>query len=337
MGTDWVNFEVGRSEWIFGQACWPGTQWPPGPQSIFASGIGLGTAGFRAGADSEGGESQAVLRAALHAGIRVIDTATNYGDGFSEAAVGIEVRGAVRAGIADRDSIAVVSKAGYLPGKHPGSPGHSLDPSFLKQQIAASRRRMGLGTIDAYLLHNFEEQVLVGSGWTALSAAFAALEEEAAAGHIARYGVAAAEGFLFGDPGFHSLQRLLEHATRAGGVHHHFGVIELPVSLWRREAFSTTAYTVRSKPATTLDLARDLNLVVLGSIPLGHGKDGAQAVEFLRNLFPEPAIEPYKMIALQFARSIPGVHVVLPGITKLTHLSEALALTRIPRWDLASV
>jgi aryl-alcohol dehydrogenase-like predicted oxidoreductase len=122
-----------------------------------------------------------------------------------------------------------------------------------------------------------------------------------------------------------------------GGTDNHFRVIELPVSLWRRESFSATPYTVRGRPASILDVAADAGLIVLGSIPMGHKRDAGPAAGFLQTLFPHTQIESPKMMALQFARSVPGVHVVLPGISKLVHLTEAIALMRIPRWELASV
>lgn len=336
MIADWLHTEVNRTEWLPGRAAWPNPGWPPDEGSVFGSGIGLGTAGFWPGDDSRVRQAHEVVRTAIRSGIRLIDTATNYGHGFAEAAIGAAVRAAVTEGHVDRSDVAVVSKAGYLPDGGAAGPAHSADPAFLRREVAASRARMGLCTIDAYLLHNLEEQMLPGgSGWEGLPDALRALEAEASEGHIGCYGVAAAEGFLDGDPGFHSLERLLECAQRAGC--NHFRVIELPVSLWRREAFSTAPYTIRGSPATILELAKEAGLIVLASIPMGHGWGDPQAVEFLRALFPDCGIESPAMMALQFARSVPGVHAALPGISTLAHLGEAVELSRIPRWDLEAI
>jgi aryl-alcohol dehydrogenase-like predicted oxidoreductase len=276
-----------------------------------------------------------VVQGAIRAGLCVIDTATIYGHGFAEVVVGDAVRRVVLEDRFDRQKIMVVSKAGYLPHTRAAGPPHSIDPDFLRGEVAASRRRMGLETIDAYLLHNLEEQIVVdGVGWAAVPDAFTALEAEALEGHIGCYGIAAAEGFRAGEPGFHSLQRLLDYAREVGGNDHHFRVIELPVNLWRREAFTTTPYHIRRRPANTLDLAAEAGLLVLGSIPMGYGRDGHEAIEFLRGLFPANQIESPVIMALQFARSVPGVHVVLPGLSTLAHLHEAIAVAHLPRWDL---
>jgi aryl-alcohol dehydrogenase-like predicted oxidoreductase len=338
MGTDWLNSQVSRAEWLPGRAAWTQRGWPPDESSVFGAGIGLGSAGFWPAGGNEGSQAQDVVRTAIRSGIRVMDTATNYGHGFAEVAIGAAFRAAVLEGVVRRDDVAVISKAGYRPEGATGSPLHSIEPAFLRREIDASRRRMGLYTIDAYLLHNLEEQMVGGgSGWAAVPDALGALEAATAAGDIGCYGVAAAEGFLEDYPGFHSLERLLECARQAGGVDHRFRVVELPVSLWRREAFSTTPYTLRGSPATLLELAREAGLVVLASIPMGHGRDGRQAADFLRALFPDTGIESPAMMALQFARSAPGVHAALPGISTLAHLVDAIELTRIPRWNLEAV
>ena len=337
MGTKWPSSEASRAQWLPGRAAWTRGVWPTDTSAVFDPGIGLGTAGFWSGSE-EGGQAQEVVRNAIRLGVRVIDTATNYGNGFAEAATGGAIRAAVLEGLVSRDEVAVISKAGYLPESNKGTRPHSIEPSFLRGEIDASRRRMGLCTIDGYLLHNLEEQMMAGgSGWSGVPDAFNALEAGVAAGDIGCYGVAAAEGFLEEYPGFHSLERLLEYARQAGGVGHHFRVIELPVSLWRREAFSTTPYQVRGLPATLLELAKDAGLVVLGSIPMGHGRNGRQAVEFMRTLFPDTQIESPAMMALQFARSVPGVSLALPGISTLAHLMEAIELARIPRWNFSTV
>ena len=336
METGWPSSEAPRVEWLPGRAAWTQCERPPDKSPLFGAGIGLGTAGFWSGSHGNR-QAQEIVLGAIRLGIRVIDTATNYGNGFAEAATGAAIRAAVLEGFLNREEVAVISKAGYLPQNGKGTPLHSIEPLFLRGEIDASRRRMGLCTIDAYLLHNLEEQMMPGApGWGAVRDAFSVMEAGVAAGDIGCYGVAAAEGFLEEYAGFHSLERLLEYARQAGGVGHHFRVIELPVSLWRREAFSTTSYKVRGSPATLLELARDAGLVVLGSIPMGHGRDGRQAVEFVRRLFPDTQIESPAMMALQFARSVPGVSLALPGISTLAHLKEAIELARIPRWNLGT-
>jgi aryl-alcohol dehydrogenase-like predicted oxidoreductase len=335
-GTDWPDIAVAPEHWLTGRAGWFGHVRVAADKSPIGAGIGFGTARLRPGDDGTHHDAAAIVRAGIEAGIQVIDTASNYGNGLAEVAVGTALRTMAAIGAVDRDDIVIVSKAGYLPTEDPRHQGHTIHPAFLCQSIAASRRRMGLATIDAYLLHNPEEQLVSGrSGWTVLPDTFGALERAASEGAIGCYGVSAAEGFLAEEPCFHSLQRLLGIARDVGGPDHHFRVIELPVSLWRREAFMATPYLVEQRPTSTLELAAAEGLRVLASSPLGGRRDRQEATQVLRSMFPDcPIISP-AMLALQFTRSVPGIHAALAGVSTPRHVVELRELMSVPRWDLA--
>jgi len=335
MGTDWRGFEVNRAEWLDGRAASLEHGSPLCKSNLTWSGVGLGTAGFQPTNATHTRHIIEVTGAAIYSGIRIIDTATNYGQGFAEVVVGAAMRRAVLDGRLNRRDITIVSKVGYLPHALAGGPIHSIDPDFLRGEIAASQRRTGLATIDAYLLHNPEEQMASnGVGWAGITDAFRELEAAATTGHIGCYGVSAAEGFLAGEPEFHSLERLLSIARLVGGDDHHFRIIELPISLWRRDSFATTPYHIGGRPASTLDLAAQERLLVLGSSPMGGGRDASNTTDLLRLLFPTTSIKSPTMLALQFARSIPDVHGVLAGITNPAHLEEVITTMHMPRWDL---
>ncbi len=110
----------------------------------------------------------------MRAGVNLVDTSANYGDGGSEILIGQVLARAVRGSVAGReDPVVVVTKAGYLQGtalelaheRQPPYPDlvryqdncwHCLHPEFLADQLALSRQRLGLQTIDVFLLHNPE-------------------------------------------------------------------------------------------------------------------------------------------------------------------------------------
>ena len=106
----------------------------------------------------------AALRAGLDLGMSLIDTAEMYGEGGAESVVGEAIR-------ERRDGVFVVSKF---------YPHHATRPK-LKAACDASLRQLGIERLDLYLLH--------WRGPTPLEETVATLEELAALGKIARWGV----------------------------------------------------------------------------------------------------------------------------------------------------
>ena len=104
--------------------------------------LGLGT--WRLGENGRTRRAEvAALRLALDLGYRLIDSAEMYGDGGAEEVVGIALDEALRAGACRREDLVIVSKV--LPG------------NASRQGVVAacerSRQRLGVDTIDLYLLH----------------------------------------------------------------------------------------------------------------------------------------------------------------------------------------
>jgi diketogulonate reductase-like aldo/keto reductase len=104
--------------------------------------LGLGT--WRLGEHAHTRRAEvAAVRLALEIGYRLIDTAEMYGDGGAEEVVGAALAEALRAGDCRREELTVVSKV--LPSN-----------ASLRGVVAAcerSRARLGVDTIDLYLLH----------------------------------------------------------------------------------------------------------------------------------------------------------------------------------------
>jgi diketogulonate reductase-like aldo/keto reductase len=132
--------------------------------------LGLGTWKFGDALSTRAAEIGSV-RTALELGYRLIDTAEMYGEGGAEEVVGTALDDAIRAGDIRRDEVIVVSKV------YP----HNASRAGTRAACDRSRRRLGLDTIDVYLLH--------WRGQYALQETVDAMQALAAAGHIRRWGV----------------------------------------------------------------------------------------------------------------------------------------------------
>jgi aryl-alcohol dehydrogenase-like predicted oxidoreductase len=93
------------------------------------------------------GEAVAVLRRAVELGVDFVDTADSYGPGVSEEII--------RAALQPYDGVVVATKGGLLrTGPHQW---HVLgDPTYLRQCVEMSLRRLGVERIDLYQLHRVD-------------------------------------------------------------------------------------------------------------------------------------------------------------------------------------
>jgi len=104
--------------------------------------LGLGT--WRLGESASSADQEvSLIRKAMDIGYRLFDTAEMYGEGGAERVLGRALAHALREPGCHREHLRIVSKA------YP----HHGDVSGLRRACDASRRRLGLDTIDLYLLH----------------------------------------------------------------------------------------------------------------------------------------------------------------------------------------
>ena len=210
------------------------------------SSLGLGTYLGDDGAAVDAGY-EACIAVALGAGINVFDSAINYRGQKSERAVGRALAKAFAAGRARRDEVFVSTKGGYFPhdaddprpmrryvqesfldsGLAPrdeiAQQCHSIAPAYLRDQVARSLANLGLQTIDLYYLHNVETQLGAVDRETfreRMRRAIETLEEEAAAGRIAAWGLATWDGLRVPPehPDHLSLAAVLAMAKEVGGA-----------------------------------------------------------------------------------------------------------------------
>jgi aryl-alcohol dehydrogenase-like predicted oxidoreductase len=115
-----------------------------------------------------------LLDAFIAAGGNAVDTAHVYGNGASERAIGEWLRQSGR-----RDDLVIISK-----GAHPDLADWvpRVNPVAIAQDLAESLERLGVETIDLYLLHRDDPNVPVGP-------LVDVLNEQVAAGRIRAFGV----------------------------------------------------------------------------------------------------------------------------------------------------
>lgn len=314
------------------------------------SSIGIGTYLGPATRDADASYSSAIVRA-IELGCNFIDTAINYRHQRGERCVGAALRTACEDG-ARRSELVVSTKAGYLPfdGELPQdmhryvreqyverlqlAPGemverHCIAPAFLRDQIARSRVNLGLETIDAFYLHNPEEQLRSLDRTTferRLRAAMAVLEESCQQGHIASYGLATWAAFRESaeHPQYLSLDEVVRWAAEVGGPQHHFRFLQLPLNLKALEPCMLANQWHDGRWCTLLHVAQAHGIHVVTSAPLLQGR--------ILGRLPPPIQEAFATLSsdvqrtVQFVRSIPGVGSVLVGMSRPQHVEENLAL-----------
>ena len=126
--------------------------------SLDVSAVGLGCNNF--GWHIDEGASQAVVDAALDAGVTHFDTAELYGDGASESFLG-------RALGARRGGVTVATKFGYRAGDGPAG---QAAPDAVRRAVEGSLRRLGTDVIDLYYLHRPDPDTPVADTLGALAA-----------------------------------------------------------------------------------------------------------------------------------------------------------------------
>ena len=314
--------------------------------------------------DDDDRRYEAAIGLALASGSNLVDTAINYRCQRSERAVGRAVARAIAAGVVRREEVVVCTKGGYVPldGAPPATReayeaylereffargvmapsdvahgGHSLAPSFLRDQVARSRVNLGLATIDLYYLHNPEQQldVLAPDAFrAALRDAFAALEECVARGEVARYGVATWRALRVppGAKGHLALVDLVAVAREVAGDGHHFAAVQLPVSLAMPEALrdATQPLAGRSarRPVPLLQAAHEMGVAVVASAPLMQAQLVRGLPPQLRDTFPRCETDAQR--ALAFVRAMPGLGAALVGMRTAEHVRENLRAAAAP-------
>jgi len=251
-------------------------QLPPGTTTLSLPVLGLGTWRFGEASSTRQAEIASVRRA-LELGYRMIDTAEMYGEGGAEEVVGAALNDAIRVGDVRRDEVIVVSKV------YP----HNASRAGTQAACDRSRRRLGLDSIDVYLLH--------WRGQHPLQETVEGMHALTAAGHIGRWGVS-----NFDVDDMEELVAVAEDCA-LNQVWYSLGERDPEFALlpWLRERrMPLMAYS-------PIDQGRAADDPLLGKIAEARGLTAAQ-------------------VALACVLQQPGV-IAIPKATGATHLGENLA------------
>lgn len=120
--------------------------------------VGLGCNNFGMRLDDQA-SADAVVHAALDAGVNYLDTADVYGDGVSETMLG--------AALGDRrDEVVVATKFGHRSAR--GDNGVGASRAFIRTSVEASRQRLGIDVIDHFQLHQPDDATPIAETLVAL-------------------------------------------------------------------------------------------------------------------------------------------------------------------------
>jgi aryl-alcohol dehydrogenase-like predicted oxidoreductase len=302
---------------------------------------------------TDGAYTDAIV-AAIESGINVVDSAINYRFQRSERSVRAALKKLFAKGYS-RDEIVVCTKAGFLTpdGEMPADPNvyfareflekdiftaediaagcHCMAPTYLSNQLEASRRNLGLATIDVFYLHNPETQLSEVSPEVfraRMREAFLFMESAVASKAIRAYGLATWNSFR-DDPkaqGYMSLKEMADIARDVAGDDHHFRFVQLPFNIAMPEALTRPNQMIDGKMVPMVQAARALNIALVTSAALLQGQLTKNLPAFVGAAL---GLKDNAALALQFARSVPGLTTALVGMSKVEHVKANVALVGV--------
>jgi aryl-alcohol dehydrogenase-like predicted oxidoreductase len=266
---------------------------------------------------------------AIEAGINYFDTADMYSMGISETVSGRWLRE-----LANRDEVVIATKVNFPMGATADAPNMSgLSRKHILQACDASLNRLGVDTIDLYLIHRFDHEVPIDE-------TLEALNDLVRAGKVRYLGASSTAAWR--------LMQALSISERHG---------------WARFIAMQNHYNLlyREEEREMIPLCLDQGVGIMPWSPLGRGlltrptpadadiHEGgtarAASDTYSPTLYDHPAdrlvidaVEhvaaarglPMGQIALAWLLSRPGVVAPIIGATKLAHLDsaiEALSIT----------
>ena len=319
---------------------------------LFLSNIGMGT--YLGNPDNITDEQvKNAVKESIIAGINVIDTAINYRAQKAERSVGKAISELIEEGKISRDQIFISTKNGYITNdgdikedfwqyinrelvskgvikQNDISSGyHCMSVSYLEDQLARSRKNLGLDCVDLIYIHNAVEgqfkDISKEEFLKRLRDVFNFYETKRKEGQIRYYGMATWECFRVenNNPQFLELGNIVSMAEEIGGEDHGFRFIQLPYNMYLDQALMIKNQTIDGKQGTILDSALHHKIGVFTSVPL------MQAKLLSPGVMPEFGNLKPSLRALQFTRSTPGVLSPLVGHKQESHVKENLEIMTI--------
>lgn len=304
-----------------------------GGTSLRVSEVGLGCARLGGIFQQDVRPFLDLVAAAVDSGITFFDTADMYSQGESETLLGRALRG-------KRDRVVIATKAGYrlparrrllsrlkplvrpliralglrreqFPASVRGEPTQEFSPAYLRRAVEGSLRRLRTDRIDLFQLHSPPADVIERAEW------LEALEALRREGKILHWGISCdtADAALAAlrQPGAASIQIPLSLIERRVAEAALPAARERGVAVIAREVL---ANGLLAKDAASVDLARYCSSPeeqALRSQQIAHHRRTAESsgVTLLQ-------------LALQYARTLPGVSVMLIGASTSEQLRGSL-------------
>ena len=298
-----------------------------GRSGLRVSAVCLGTMSFGDGQDATGSQDRPwtiddatadeVMRTAAEAGVQFIDTADIYSHGSSE-----EVTGRLVGKYFSRDEAVVATKV-FMP-MGPGPNGGGLSRKHILSAIDASLQRLNMEYVDLYQIHRFDPSIPIEE-------TMGALHEVVASGKARYIGASSMHAWQFAKAQ-HAADAI--GGTRFISMQNHYNL------LYREEEREMIPQCI------------DMGVGVIPWSPLARGilagsrsRGGERRTTrsntdaFADYLYTESdfdvvdvveqiAIErgvPMAQVALSWLRTRPGVTAPIVGVTKVHHLTDALA------------
>lgn len=265
-------------------------------------------------------------RAAVAAGVRVIDTAPVYARGDAHAQLARL--------LLDHPDVRVSTKASHMTARQAEAARqarvitsqeaarcHSINPAYLEHRIAANLAELGRKRLDLLYLHNPEHDVHGDRDQLRkqLTQAFTVCEQAAHQGEIAGYGIATWSGF---SSDAFTIQDLLAAATdAAGSAQTHLRAIQLPVNLVQITPLAQALCGVG--PITQ---AAEAGLEVWASAPLSGGELTSLVTADLADFISSGSTP--AAAALAAVASTPGLTGALLSASTPAHWQDALTAVR---------
>lgn len=323
------------------------------PSGLVLSSIGIGTYLGEADTKTDKGYAESIVLA-VEGGFNLIDSAINYRFQRSERSVGAALKQLVAKGI-PRDEIVLCTKAGFLTpdGDMPEDPSeyfarefletgvfapgdiaqgcHCMSPRYLADQIERGRRNFGVECIDVFYVHNPETQLPEVSREDfrrRIRDAFAFLETAVAQGKIGAYGLATWNAFREDpkSPTYLSLADMVTIAREVAGADHHFRFVQLPFNLAMPEALLRPNQAVDGKTMAAVQAGRALGITLVTSAALLQGQLAVNLPPYIGEILN---LKTNSALAMQFARSAPGITTALVGMSNPAHVKTNLSIVGV--------
>lgn len=289
-----------------------------GSTGIEVSVLALGAMNFGSLGSTTQREVDAIVRAALDAGVNLVDTADVYGAGESETLLGKAIEGR-------RDGLVVATKAGLPMGGGPNHRGASR--RWLTSSVEGSLRRLGIDHIDLFQIHRWDPA-------TSDEETLAALTDLQQAGKIGHFGsstypahriveaqwAARRSGrgrFVTEQLSYSMLQRGAEAHVLPTTQAHGMGVL-----VWSPLASGWLSGAVRAGRAVQTNRSALMPQRFDLAVPANAAR--LAAVEALADIADDAGLSLIQL-ALGFVTAHPGVTSALVGPRTLAHLESQLA------------